>query len=87
MHAGATGSNVSKAYDQLATALMGVKASAAQLDQIEKMLKALLQHRQYMAEWRHIKYADIALPFMTDSICSCAKSWLCLCHLDSIWLR
>ncbi|KAL0024964.1 hypothetical protein WJX77_006455 [Trebouxia sp. C0004] len=52
---GAPGSHVSKAYDQLATALRGVKASSAQLDEVEKMLKDLLQHRQHMAEWKHIK--------------------------------
>ena len=78
MHAGIPGSKVSKAYDQLAAALRGVKESAAQLDQVEKMLKDLLQHRQHMAEWKHIKYADIALLSMTDSIFSCAEllcSW------------
>lgn len=52
---GVPGSKVSKAYDQLAAALRGVKESAAQLDQVEKMLKDLLQHRQHMAEWKHIK--------------------------------
>ncbi|KAL0043967.1 hypothetical protein WJX82_009704 [Trebouxia sp. C0006] len=52
---GVPGSNASEAYDQLAAALRGVKESAAQLDQVEKMLKDLLQHRQHMAEWKHIK--------------------------------
>jgi len=65
---------VSKAYDQLAAALRGVKESAAQLDQVEKMLKDLLQ-------------PDIALLSMTDSIFSCAKLWLCLCYIDNSGLR
>ncbi|KAA6422724.1 MAG: hypothetical protein FRX49_07259 [Trebouxia sp. A1-2] len=52
---GATGSNVSKAYDQLASTLRSVKESAAQLDKVEDLLKYLLLHRQHMAEWKHIK--------------------------------
>jgi len=78
LHAGVPGSNASKAYDQLAAVLRGVKESAAQLDQVEKMLKDLLQHRQHMAEWKHIKYALTALLSMTAIIFSHAILWLCL---------
>ena len=75
---------MSKAYDQLAAALGGVKESAAQLDQVEKMLKDLLQHRQHMAEWKHIKYAHTALLPMTDSICARAQLLLCLCYIQHL---
>lgn len=53
--AGVTGSAVTKAHDQLITALKDVAASAAQLDLMEKMLNNVLQHRRHMAKWDNIR--------------------------------
>lgn len=50
-----TGSPVSKAYEQLITALKDVATAAKQLDLVERIMHPMLQHSHDMVAWDHIK--------------------------------